>query len=205
MCKICGSLTKNIFINKVNYEFCDYCGFLCKTKDYILSSEDEYNRYLLHSNSENENYINYQKKFYDEINDFLGEKVLDYGCGDNHILANILKENGHDSMYYDLYFYPDIKYEKYLYDAIILEEVIEHLNDPLSVITKLIKLLNINGKLIIRTNFIPKNVVEKNWWYLRDITHISFFDIKTFQYIGNLLSMRIIYCNEKDLIVFEKA
>lgn len=204
MCKICGNLTKNILINKVKYEFCEHCGFLCKTEDYILTPQDEYNRYLLHSNSENEDYLNYQKKFYCEIKEFLGKRVLDYGCGDNHILVNILKENNHEALYYDLYFYPDEKYKKCLYDAIILEEVIEHLKDPLSVVSNLIKLLNDGGKLIIRTNFIPNNVFDINWWYLRDTTHISFFDVKTFQYIGNLLSMRIIYCNEKDLVVFEK-
>ena len=204
MCKICGSLTKKITINKLNYDFCEKCGFLCKTADFILSSEDEYNRYLLHNNSSNDNYINYQENFFNEIKDFLGEKNLDYGCGDNHILANILTKNNYETLFYDLYFYPNENYEKHRYNAIILEEVIEHLNKPLDVLDRLVSLLEKDGKLIIRTNLIPPNVFDGKWWYLRDTTHISFFDIKTFQYISNLFSLSIIYCNDKDLIVFEK-
>ena len=117
---------------------------------------------------------------------------------------DILVENGFDAMYYDLYFYPEEKYKKHLYDAIILEEVIEHLKDPMCVLNDLIPLLENGGKIIIRTNFIPTNIFEGKWWYLRDTTHISFFDIKTFKYISNLLPLAIIHCNDKDLIIFEK-
>ncbi len=204
MCKICGSLTKKITINKLNYDFCENCGFLCKTADFILSKEDEFNRYLLHNNSSNENYINYQENFFNEIKVFLGPKVLDYGCGNNHILADILSKNNYITSFYDLYFYPSENYEKHHYDAIILEEVIEHIEEPLTVLERLVGMLNNKGKIIIRTNLIPANVLEGKWWYLRDTTHISFFDIKTFQYISNLFSLSIIYCNDKDLIVFEK-
>ncbi len=204
MCKICGSLTKSVKINKINYEFCENCGFLRKTDEFILSSKDEFDRYLNHNNSNNEGYVKYQENFLNEIHKFLGKKVLDYGCGDNHILADILSQNGFESMYYDLYFYPDIKYKKHLYDAIILEEVIEHLKEPMDVLNDLITLIDKGGKIIVRTNLIPTNVFEGNWWYLRDTTHISFFDIKTFKYISNLLPLAIIYCNDKDLIIFEK-
>ena len=204
MCKICGSLTKNITINKIKYEFCESCGFLAKTEEFVLLPKDEYERYLYHNNSDNEGYVKYQENFFNEIRDFLGQKVLDYGCGANHILADILFKNNYNPMYYDLYFYPNEDYEKHHYDAIILEEVIEHLNQPMDVLSKLISLLNENGKLIIRTNLIPENVFVGKWWYLRDATHISFFDIKTFEIICNLLPISIIYCNDKDLIIFEK-
>ena len=204
MCKICGSLTKSVKINQINYEFCENCGFLCKADEFVLSSKDEFKRYLNHNNSNNEGYVKYQENFFHEIHRFLGKKVLDYGCGDNHILAEILVENGFDAMYYDLYFYPEEKYKKHLYDAIILEEVIEHLKDPISVLADLISLVDKGGKIIIRTNFIPTNVFDGKWWYLRDTTHISFFDVKTFKYISNLLPLTIIHCNDKDLIIFEK-
>ena len=159
----------------------------------------------MHNNSNNDDYVKYQEKFYMQIKDFLGENVLDFGCGDNHILSDILIKNGIKSSYYDLYFYPDENYKKHLYNAIILEEVIEHLKDPKEVLSSLILLLNSKGKLIIRTQFIPKDVFNKKWWYLRDTTHISFFDLKTFLYLSKLLSLQIIYCNDKDLIIFEKA
>ena len=164
MCKICGSLTKNITINKINYDFCESCLFLCKTDEFILPPQAEFERYLHHNNSDNEGYLKYQENFLDEIRGFLGERVLDYGCGANHILADILRKNNYDADYFDLYFYPNQNYEKHLYDAIILEEVIEHLSQPMDVLNKLISLLSKGGKIIIRTNFIPDNVFDGKWW-----------------------------------------
>ena len=65
-------------------------------------------------------------------------------------------------------------------------------------------LLKEKGNIIIRTRFIPINIFEGNWWYLRDITHISFFDLKTFLYLCEHFNLKIIYCNDKDLIVLQK-
>ena len=205
MCKICNNITIKKVINKLSYDFCPYCGFLSKDESYYLDSENEFKRYLEHNNNDNIGYISYQEKFYIEIEKFLGNDVLDYGCGDNHVLANIIKKNNKNVFYYDLYFYPDESFKKHFYDAIILEEVIEHIADPLTLLKYLMKLLKKDGKLIIRTMFIPRDVFDKNWWYLRDSTHISFFDLKTFEYICKLLSMSIIYCNDKDLIILQKV
>lgn len=205
MCKICGNKTVEITINGLKYDFCENCGFLAKSEEYFLDSINEYNRYLKHNNNDDFGYIEYQKKFLNEIREFLGENNLDFGCGDNHILANILNENGYFCSFYDLYFYPHEEYEKRLYDAIILEEVIEHLKDPISVLKHLVNLVKSDGVLIIRTQFIIDDVFNKNWWYLRDSTHISFFDEKTFSFICKLFSLSIIYCNSKDLIILKKA
>ncbi len=205
MCKICNNQSIKKIINGIEYDFCPFCGFLNKHDKYILSSGDEHNRYLKHNNNDdNLGYHKYQEKFYLEIKEFLGKTNLDYGCGDNHVLANILNENNYFTSFYDLYFYPLENYKKHLYDAIILEEVIEHLKDPFEVIKELVNLLDRNGKLIIRTQFIPINIFSCNWWYLRDTTHISFFDLKTFKYLCEVFSLHIIYCNEKDLIILQK-
>lgn len=204
MCKICKKNTINKVINNVDYIFCPSCGFLSKAERHILNSNDEFLRYKNHQNN-NEDYKKYQENFYHIIREFLGENVLDFGCGDGHVLANILAQNGHNSHYYDLYFYPQENYKKILYDAIILEEVIEHIREPLPVLLPLLSLLKNDGRLIIRTRFIPSDVFLNNWWYLRDITHISFFDMKTFKYLCQVLKMQIIYCNDKDIVILEKV
>ena len=205
MCKICNNSTINKIINNLSYDFCPHCEFLYKNEIHHLDSNSEYNRYLQHNNNDNVGYVKYQEKFYEEIMDFIGIDVLDYGCGDNHILANIIKEKGKNVNYYDLYFYPDEKYKKSLYDAIILEEVIEHISNPLETLRMLLPLLKDGGKFIIRTLFTPEDVFTKNWWYLRDSTHISFFNLKTFKYISSLLSLSIIHCNRLDLIILQKV
>ena len=204
MCKICNNSTIKKVINNLEYEFCLKCGFLSKDQKYLLNSSEEYERYLKHNNTDNEGYRNYQEKFYLEIKEFLGKNNLDFGCGSNHILANILNENNFKTSFFDLYFYPNENYKKDRYDAIILEEVIEHLSEPVNVVKELLELLNDNGKIIIRTQFIPSDIFSKNWWYLRDTTHVSFFNLKTFNYLCEVFSLSIIYCNEKDLIILQK-
>lgn len=205
MCKICKNTTIKKLIKNIEYNYCPVCGFLSKDDKYIVSSNEEFFRYQQHQNDDDLKYINYQEKFYNSIKDFVGEKVLDYGCGSGHTLSNILEKNGHKSSYYDLYFYPFEEYKKSLYDAIILEEVIEHLKDPLSVLKQLYSLLEKGGNFIIRTNLIPPNVFDGLWWYLRDITHISFFDLKTFEFLSKVLNLQIIYCNDKDLVILKKV
>lgn len=205
MCKICKNKTIDKAIKNINYHFCPFCGFLAKDDSVILDSDKEFERYQKHDNNDNMGYVKYQEDFYQMIKDYLGKNVLDYGCGNGHILANIINKNEHVCSYYDLYFYPKENIEKSLYNAIILEEVVEHLKDPVLVLSNVIKFLDSNGNLIIRTRFIPSNVFDSDWWYLRDTTHISFFDIKTFEYLSKVFGLEIIYCNDKDLIILKKV
>lgn len=205
MCKICKNQTTIKYIGNIKYHFCNNCNFLYKDDQHILNSEEEFLRYQKHNNNQNQDYLIYQETFYRQISEFLGKKVLDFGCGDNHILADIIKENEHEIMFFDKYFYPDENYKKYRYDAVILEEVIEHLSDPLTVLKELTTLLETGGKFVVRTMMIPNDVFSKNWWYLRDSTHISFFNYKTFSYLCELLQMKIIYFNDKDLIILQKV
>ena len=91
------------------------------------------------------------------------------------------------------------------YDTIILEEVIEHLKEPLEDLMRLSLILNDAGKLIIRTRLFNEETDLPNWWYLRDQTHICFFSYQTFKKICELLNLRIIYCNDVDLIILQKV
>ena len=96
MCKICGFETEKQVINNILYHKCKNCGFLSKDDLYMLSSDLEFERYKRHNNNDS-GYINYQTNFYLMIKDYLKGKILDSGCGDNHILANIIEKNGYDA------------------------------------------------------------------------------------------------------------
>lgn len=200
MCKICKKNTKIIRVGKIQYEICEECGFLAKIAIHYLSDELEKIRYQLHDNDENLEYINYQKKFAEEINEFLGDKILDFGCGESHTLATIL-----NASFYDKFFYPNPNPLDSKYDTIILEEVIEHLKEPLEELMRLSTILNDAGNLIIRTRLLKEDTDLSNWWYLRDQTHISFFSYHTFEKICELLNLEIIYCNDVDLIILQKV
>ena len=204
MCKICGFDTENLIINRILYHKCPNCGFLCKDDSFILSMEDEFDRYKHHNNND-ENYFIYQKNFYEMIKPYLKGKILDYGCGDNHILSNIINDEGYISSYYDLYFYDDKSVLNKVYDSIILEEVIEHLKDPVNILKNLIKSMRKEGHLIIRTNLLKESINLNSWWYLRDSTHISFFTYESFLKCCELFGLDIIYCNDKDLIIMKRV
>ena len=200
MCKICKKPTIKLQVGKLFYYQCSFCGFLEKSSEHHLSEEKEYQRYLQHDNNINDGYLRYQKTFLEQIRQHLGTKVLDFGCGESHLLASLI-----GCTYYDKYFYPNQDIYCNWYDTIIMEEVIEHLYDPVEELTRLDKLLIRGGKLVIRTQFLKDNTNLSEWWYLRDQTHISFFQTKTFNVICELFNYRIIYCNDFDLIILQKA
>ena len=43
-----------------------------------------------------------------------------------------------------------------------------------------------------------------NWWYRRDLTHISFYTLKTFEEIGKRFGLEIINTNNVNVIIFKK-
>ena len=204
MCKICGFLTNLCEINNIRYHICPNCGFLSKDEQHFLTSELEFERYKQHDNN-NEGYFTYLFNVYESISNYVEGRVLDFGCGESHYLANIISDKGYVCDYYDLYFFPNESYLNNVYNTIIMSEVIEHLADPLIELKKLVDLLDSNGKLIIKTFLLKDNISLKSWWYLRDSTHISFFTYKSFLKICELFSLEVIYCNDKDLIILKKV
>ncbi len=186
-CPICEFDMMNKKITQLDYHICDNCGFLQKDEEYILDSSLEKERYLEHVYDEN--YHKYMVNTFLEIKPFIyGNQILDYGCGREAYLGKVLEGNGYGVVSYDKYFF-DIEYKNKKYDSIILIEVIEHIYDPLRTLIDLKDILNKDGRIIIKTNLYDK---LENWWYLRDSTHVSFFNKDTFTYIANKLDLKII-------------
>lgn len=204
MCKICKMQTEPLMLRGLKYHYCSNCGFLAKDDRLIVSLDKEYERYKLHHNDLDLGYQNYQNQFLEAIKPFLRGKIFDFGCGDNHVLSTLLAQNGFASFYYDKFFYKDLAVFNQKYGTIILEEVIEHLAYPLETLKKLATILTKDGVFIIRTNLFNEKTNLENWWYLRDITHLSFFQEKTFLEICKSLLLHFIYSNGKDIIILGK-
>lgn len=183
-------------INKIFYYECHNCGYLRK-KD-IPNPELEKKRYDAHICDNG--YLEYMNNVFLKIKNYLNNgKSLDYGCGQIHALSDILNNNNYQCDYYDLYYYNNLKNEKY--DNIILIEVFEHIEDIHNLIINLKSMLNSNGRIIIMTK--EKPVDLNNWWYLRDITHISFIEYKTMLKLAEMLDLRLVYDKENSLFIFE--
>ncbi len=127
------------------------------------------------------------------------------GAGPGPVLAELLRKEGFQTDIYDKYFAPEKVYLNKKYDLITATEVFEHLKDPLSTLKLLKKHLNANGILAIMTLFHQNDDEHfKQWWYRRDSTHISFYTPKTLQYMADLLGMKIILVDDKNVCVMRE-
>ena len=180
----CGNLMEEITINNVKYCECKNCGYLRKNTS--LTRDEEKERYDLHICDSG--YKEYMKKVFLKIKKYVNGRCLDYGCGKIHILADILNENGYESSFYDLY-YHNILIEGN-FDTIILIEVFEHILDIYDLMLYLKSILKPNGKIIIMTK--KKEYPLEKFWYLRDITHVSFVDDKTMLELAKKVAMSLI-------------
>lgn len=194
-CKICNGKIELIEINGEKYKFCSKCHFLERVN--ILTEKEEKDRYDLHICDED--YIKYMNNIYLQIKDYIKGDTLDYGCGKIHILSDILNQNNIKCDYYDYYYYKNVNLNKY--DTIILIEVIEHILDVNSLFKEFDLLLNKHGRLIIMTNFLVKDL--NNWWYIRDKTHVSIFNLESFKESAHRYNYKIIDTNNKNLIILE--
>ncbi len=175
-----------------------------KDPQHFPSNEAAKARYDTHHNGEdNDEYIAYQKRIFDT---FVGiylkpGKSLDYGCGEGGVMSNFIE----GLALYDLYYHPDSKVLQTTYDNIILIEIVEHFESPMTEFKRLIDLLNHGGRLIIQTQFYTDFEGIEQWWYVRDTTHVAFYHLNTFEYLCKQFGLRLIYTDMKSQVVLEKT
>lgn len=202
-CIICN---EHVELNS-NYYFCNNCKIIFKDRKMLISEDAEESRYMLHNNSYDENYAKYFRTFIEEsiIPNVDGKVGLDYGSGVCNVLEQVMeKEYDFEIDSYDKYFCknPDLKNQ---YDFITCTEVIEHIKDPLEFLYEMDKYLKRNGTLIIMTKFHPNSFESFfNWWYIRDVTHITFYTFETFEYLAKLINYSIVSSNGTDVIILKK-
>ena len=207
-CKICSDPVRVIHNDDIKYFYCPSCRFIFKDKKFIPSPEKEKQRYMTHNNDiSNKGYVEMLENFIKKTTPHVdsGKKhVLDYGCGNNPVLAALLQEKGYKVDTYDKYFAPEKTYRTKKYDIVTLTEVIEHIEDPLDTLNELRRIINKGGIIAIMTLFHPENTQEfKSWWYKRDFTHISFYSRKTLKYIAEILNMQVVAMDNKNTCVLK--
>lgn len=184
-CNLCNSC----LIDNDTFLICPSCGLIVKKSHPFELEEKE--RYLAHQYDEN--YKSYMHRLTNFI-DFNNKEVLDFGCGQHPILNELYLEAKFTN--YDYYFFPKEDYKNLSYDIILLIEVIEHISNIKATIENLLALLKCDGKIYIHTRLYDEATDFKTWWYQRDITHISFFNIKTFEYLASKYNLNLEQINE---------
>jgi predicted TPR repeat methyltransferase/rubredoxin len=192
------------------YYRCSSCGFIYLDDTSIVSTIVEKKHYEKHNNSfECAGYVAMFEKFFQDTIQLYAKEIktiLDFGCGEEAVFSQILKKKGFEVDVYDLYFHPEKIYKSKKYDLITSTEVFEHLKEPQSVLQELTSSLNSKGYLILMTKFPPKDDKEfLDWWYRRDITHISFFTPKSFEIMGNEVGLNVLKTLDDNIVVFQKC
>lgn len=210
-CKICQCSTTAITDEKTKkiYHKCLTCEYIFLDDKFYIDDKTEKKHYDKHHN--NFESLGYVKMFDDLIDEFIEPHVnniqsaLDFGCGEGEVLPVLLERRNIVCDRYDLFYFPKKIYQDKQYDLILSTEVFEHLQNPLQMLKELLLHVNKDGYLLLMSALHP-NDDEKflKWWYIRDITHIGFFNMKTFEYLANELNLRILQHNNKNIILFQK-
>ncbi len=210
-CKICKSTTKKIIDFKTNkiYHKCSTCSYIFLDEEFYIDEVSEKKHYDNHHN--NLESLGYVKMFEDLIEEFIApdaskiKTAFDFGCGEGEVLPTLLERSDISCDRYDLFYFPKKVYEDKKYDLILSTEVFEHLREPLDLFKNLLSHLNKNGYLLLMTAFHPvEDEKFLKWFYIKDVTHIGFFSIRTFEYIAKKFNLKIIKHNDKNTIIFKK-
>jgi len=140
-------------------------------------------------------------------------KVLEIGCGKGYLLNELKKEGIYEcfgiepsptaSKFAMENFGLNIKNElfngksafTFLFDVVILVDVIEHLNNPREVFNNIRRVLKPGGIVIVSTgniNSLNYKLFGKYWGYFRSWEHISFFNKNSINKLCKLTNFEII-------------
>ncbi len=226
-CKICSNEVRIILDRQFgyNYAYCGSCEFMSRQESQIVSPDREKQEYQTHNNTlEQDGYVEMLNRFLDksvfpytvELERKKGGRsnlrALDFGSGPGDcVLAHLLKQNGFQADTYDLFFAPEKVYRDRIYDVITCTEVLEHLKNPFKALRLFKKHLEPGGVLAVTTLFhsVSEDVpggeeAFQDWWYRRDVTHISFYRPRTFEVIGEKLGFELIYLDDRNTITYRK-
>ena len=209
-CIVCQQATK-IWIHPkthITYHLCLSCGVIFKDPAFFVDEEDEKKKYDEHENDiGNEGYVNFLMNFFESsVAPYIAQgHILDFGSGPTPVFRDLLTALGYKVTIYDYFYADDLSYLNDKYDLITMVEVAEHLQNPMPILEQLKSILKPGGYLSILTLFHPKDFDQfRNWWYIRDETHVVFYTAETFQKIADLLEMNFVDTNDYRYVVLQK-
>ena len=186
-CTLCGEEGKPYFSDR-NHRFfsCSNCGALFRERKQWPDPSREKKRYLLHQNHlEDAGYRAFAGPILDRVRTGFdpGSLGLDYGCGHNPVISEILRQENFRVDDYDPLFFPQKVFEGKTYDFIICCEVMEHFHRPDLEFARLNTLLKRKGSLICMTDIFSDKTDFSKWYYKNDPTHVFIYREQTLDYI----------------------
>jgi SAM-dependent methyltransferase len=164
------------------------CALVFLSTEQRIPFDREVARYNEHSNDPADaGYLDFLAKLANPVIERVppGANGLDYGCGQTPALEKLLTNNGRPTASYDPVYHPKHWLLKDAhYDFITMSEVLEHVHEPLRLLSRLRDLLRPRGVLGVMTQFVPGDAEFADWWYRRDSTHVCFYCERTMRWVA---------------------
>jgi Methyltransferase domain len=203
---LCHDCAVHAEIGSRVFNRCGSCELVFVPREYHLSSEEEKERYALHTNSPSDRkYVDYLSAIADDALTLAHGpvSVLDFGSGGEHVLTDIINSRGVRCVAYDPLYGLTAPDERF--DIVIACEVFEHLRDPRHSTDVLGRLAAGGGFVYVRTRLYDHALAGDfaGWWYAKDPTHIAFYCGETMKTVAKLLGKKVVSTNNKDTIIFQ--
>jgi len=205
LCKLCLATACVPGGRNKHREFthCPNCGLVFVPSQFWLSEDEERARYAHHDNSPaNEGYVKFLAQVARVVEGLGGGRVLDFGSGENAVLADILRQRGFDCVAYDPLYGKGQSALGNRYDVVVVCEVIEHLRDLRGELGTLRICLGPGGRIVVRTQCYSSVADVAEWWYARDATHLNFFAERTLSFAAGLWGLRCLRTSEPDIFIW---
>ena len=188
-CPLCPDGEPAWFAEVRNHPYyqCDTCRLIFMEPAYRPSPDDEIAQYETHDNDPADQRY---RRFLDRLAQPLVERLpatatgLDYGAGPGPTLSIMLAERGYDMTIYDPFYADHPEVLEHHYDFITCTETAEHFFRPGEEFKRLDRLLRPGGWLGLMTLRRDPAKPFAEWHYLRDPTHVCFYDDATLHWIA---------------------
>lgn len=211
-CPLCSSDSLKFYATvktKILRDFyqCGECCLIFCNPEHLLSKTEEKARYEHHENHvRDDGYENFLKQLLSPILERQDKNSigLDFGCGPFPMMALLAEELGYSCESYDPIFREKSELLKREYDYILCSEVAEHFHLPGKEFGKMFNLLKPKGLLGVMTSLFSETPeIFKDWYYVKDDTHVSIYCNITFIWIAKKFGFEIVYANN-NVILFQK-
>lgn len=207
-CPLCHSKSTTLYFKdkKRSYSSCKDCRLVFVPDQFHLTPEAEKAEYDLHQNDpEDSGYLQFLSRLTTPLTERLPAEQhgLDFGSGPGPAIAGLMAQHGHRVSNYDPFFAPDQVLLKQQYDFICSTEVVEHFRIPAQEWQQLWTLLKPGGILAIMTKLVLDQQRFKNWHYIRDLTHVSFYSVETCAWLAQIFGAEFERI-DRDVVFFYK-
>jgi len=189
-----------------DYFHCSTCHLVFVPQSFHLASDEEKRRYDNHENNlEDLQYRQFLSQMSEPIIPLLpaGACGLDFGCGPGPALAAMLEEAGFGMTLFDPFYANNPEVLEKTYDFVVCTETAEHFSNPKKEWEVLVELVKEDGYLGIMTQQLTELERFSTWHYIRDDTHVCFYSRKTFDWLADNHSLRIVY-HTRTAVIFQK-